>query len=70
LIYAYNSRAEGVSLIEIDRSRCIYCGACVGVCPKLALILKETFVEYDKKRCINCGNCAKACPMKAIAVRK
>jgi formate hydrogenlyase subunit 6/NADH:ubiquinone oxidoreductase subunit I len=59
-----------VRLIKIDRSRCIYCGACVGVCPKLALILKETFIEYDEKKCINCGTCAKACPMKAIEFRK
>jgi len=57
-------------LIKINRSRCIYCGACVGVCPVLALTLKETYVEYDKEKCINCGNCAKACPLKAIDFEK
>jgi ferredoxin len=57
-------------LIKINSSRCIYCGACVGVCPVLALTLKETYVEYDKEKCINCGNCAKACPLKAIDFEK
>jgi len=57
-------------LIKIDRNRCIYCGACVGVCPALALVLKETFIEYDKDKCINCGTCMLACPMKAIKLKK
>lgn len=57
-------------MIKIDRNRCIYCGACVGVCPALALVLKETFIEYDKDKCINCGTCMLACPMKAIKLKK
>jgi len=53
-------------LIEIDKNKCIYCGACVSVCPVMANILKETFIEHDAEKCINCANCVKACPMKAI----
>lgn len=57
-------------MIEIDRSRCIYCGACVAVCPVMANRLREVFIEHDAEKCINCGNCVKACPMAAIKLRK
>ena len=54
-------------MIEVDRSKCAYCGACVGVCPVDALRLKETSIICDEK-CINCGICGKACPLNAITV--
>jgi len=49
-----------------NKSKCMYCGACVGVCPKLALVLKETEVVLDKDKCISCASCEKACPLGAI----
>lgn len=56
--------------VEINRSKCIYCGACVAVCPASALKLKETFVECDCNKCVKCGTCEKACPAGAITVKK
>lgn len=53
-----------------DRQKCIYCGACVGVCPVNALILKETRIEVDHEKCINCGACIKVCPMGAMTEKK
>jgi len=55
---------------NINRSKCIYCGACVGVCPFLALRLREVRIEVNPKKCTLCGTCAKACPMNAISVDK
>lgn len=57
-------------VVQIDRSKCIYCGACVAVCPVFALKLSETLVEWSKEKCIHCGNCEKACPAGAITVKK
>jgi len=54
--------------VKIDKNKCIYCGACVAVCPVLALKLKEILVEWDKNKCIRCGKCAKACPSGAISL--
>ena len=55
-------------MITVDRSRCIYCGACVGVCPKLALRLRnDVRVECDHGKCIKCLACTKACPAGAIS---
>ncbi|MEW6328712.1 MAG: 4Fe-4S binding protein [Candidatus Micrarchaeota archaeon] len=53
--------------MRIDASKCLYCGACVGVCPQLALRLREVVVEKNDK-CNECGICARACPNKAITV--
>ncbi|UCG95941.1 MAG: 4Fe-4S binding protein [archaeon] len=55
---------------EIDRKKCLRCGACVGVCPKLALELKESGINHDEKLCIECGLCKRICPMGAIKVEE
>lgn len=51
---------------KIDRKKCLRCGACVGVCPRLALELKESGVQHDPELCINCKLCEKVCPVGAI----
>lgn len=56
-------------MIEVDKTKCAYCGACVGVCPVSALRLKDITIVCDEK-CISCGTCEKACPMNAITTLK
>jgi NAD-dependent dihydropyrimidine dehydrogenase PreA subunit len=56
--------------ININRYKCGYCGACVGVCPKGALELVETWVEVNESVCIVCGICDRICPVGAIEVMK
>jgi len=55
--------------VEVNRYKCGYCGACVGVCPKGALELIETWIEVDNS-CTSCGVCAKICPVGALEVRE
>jgi len=55
---------------KIDKEKCLKCGACVGVCPFLALELKENGIVNDKKKCTLCGICEKVCPVGAIKVKK
>jgi len=55
---------------SIDRDKCLRCGACVAVCPKLALELSEHGIENNIDLCIECGICEKMCPVKAIKVEK
>ncbi len=56
--------------VNINRYKCGYCGACVGVCPKGALELVETWIEVDESICIACGICDRICPVGAIEVTK
>lgn len=53
--------------VDVNRFKCGYCGACVGVCPVGALELIETWIEVDNT-CTNCGVCAKICPVGALEV--
>jgi len=56
--------------IEINRNKCGYCGACVSVCPTLALDLKEVWIDVDENLCNSCMICRKVCPVGAIEVKK
>ena len=56
-------------MIEItDKSQCCGCTACVSVCPKMCIAMKEDeegflYPEADASLCIGCGLCEKVCPV-------
>ena len=66
----YISVVCGLMAWKIDNEKCLRCGACVSVCPELALELKETGIVHDAKKCTLCGICEKVCPVRAIEVKK
>ncbi len=52
----------------VNEENCCGCGACVAVCPKQCISMKERtlgclYPEIDNKICINCGRCEKVCPI-------
>jgi len=55
---------------EITKERCLRCGACVSVCPVLALELREPGILNDSGKCTLCPICEKVCPVGAIRVEK
>jgi ferredoxin len=55
---------------EINREKCLRCGACVSVCPVLALELKESGIVHDQKRCTLCRSCERVCPVGSVRVKK
>lgn len=75
-INAFRERGVVVTipkLIEVDREKCIHCGACFSLCPTGAIIIKEDFsVAFDKEKCVGsaCGLCVDACPQRAIILTK
>jgi len=52
--------------IDIDRSRCIVCGACSAVCPNEALIIEGSTLRVYPERCRPCGQAALVCPTGAL----
>jgi MinD superfamily P-loop ATPase len=66
-------KKEGVGVkdisrfIEIDRERCISCGACVSPCAYGAIIQNSNWdPEFIEERCVGCLICVRACPLGAI----
>ncbi len=55
---------------SIDKEKCLRCGACVSVCPFIALNMNEHGLKNDKEKCTLCGICQRICPVAAIKVEK
>ncbi|NYT00345.1 MAG: 4Fe-4S dicluster domain-containing protein [Methanocellales archaeon] len=49
----------------VNKNKCLYCGACVAVCPVSAIELIDTWIEINED-CNDCGICAKICPVGAL----
>lgn len=52
--------------MKVDRSLCMWCGACVGFCPRVGVTLWETRIEFNE-HCNSCGLCVATCPVGAIS---
>ncbi|MCD6434101.1 MAG: 4Fe-4S binding protein [Candidatus Diapherotrites archaeon] len=50
--------------------KCLHCGACVGVCPKQAIVLEGEKIKIDKKKCIECKACVLMCPVGAMQIKR
>lgn len=76
VISAFRERGVIVTipkLIEVDKEKCIHCGACFSLCPTGAITISEAFsVAFDKEKCIgsSCGLCVDACPVRAITLTR
>ncbi len=57
---------KSVPVLFEDKTKCCACGACVNVCPKDAISMKEDqcgfqYPVIDTQKCIGCGRCKKVC---------
>ena len=52
---------------KIDKSKCIGCHSCMGMCPVGAISVDANGkCVIDATKCISCGTCASICPVGAI----
>lgn len=55
---------------EVDRKRCVACGACTESCPRGAVsVWRGCYAAVDPARCVGCGLCAGACPAGSITIK-
>jgi len=70
LAATFRKRGVTVSVqrkIEVDRDKCIDCGACFSLCPVDAIAFeKDRAVAFDVEKCVACGLCVDTCPTRAI----
>jgi polyferredoxin len=52
--------------IQVDKTKCIDCGACERVCPMNVKLRNPKRSRINGTECILCYECAKICPKKAI----
>jgi len=52
--------------MKVDRDVCVGCGACVNLCPRLAIRFIDNRSFIDEISCIECGTCRAACGVDAI----
>jgi NAD-dependent dihydropyrimidine dehydrogenase PreA subunit len=58
---------EVIKTIEINKDKCISCGACVSPCPVYAIEQNLNWeIEFIEDKCIGCGICIEACPVRVI----
>jgi Na+-translocating ferredoxin:NAD+ oxidoreductase RNF subunit RnfB len=58
---------EIIKTIEINKNKCISCGACISPCPVYAIEQNHNWeVEFIEDKCTGCGICIESCPVRAI----
>lgn len=72
VIKAFKERNVAIAVqkgIEVDRERCVNCGACYSICPVDAISFEKDFsLVFDQEKCVSCRLCVDTCPTRAIRV--
>ena len=57
-------------MIHINEELCVYCGACVAVCPENIIDLVDTHLKIDQPKCTDCMKCVKGCPIGVLSMER
>jgi ferredoxin len=69
-------KRKGVEVSKLERNitndvgKCVNCGACIALCPTIALSLaKDHTLHVESDKCIRCGACVEACPLRSLTIQ-
>jgi Pyruvate/2-oxoacid:ferredoxin oxidoreductase delta subunit len=52
--------------LQVDQHRCLSCGGCVSVCPRMDIPVSHLNSIAAGVLCKGCGICVQACPVEAL----
>src|SRR5437773_8469321 len=52
--------------LRVDESRCLSCGGCVSVCPRMDIPVSNFNSIAEGVLCRGCGLCVRLCPVEAL----
>jgi Pyruvate/2-oxoacid:ferredoxin oxidoreductase delta subunit len=55
--------------LQVDEHRCLSCGGCVSVCPRMNIPVSHLNSIAAGVLCKGCGICVQACPVEALHQR-
>ena len=53
--------------LRVDEGRCLSCGGCVSVCPRMQIPVSRLNSIEAGVLCRGCGLCVRACPVEALS---
>src|SRR5689334_6117783 len=53
--------------LRVDEHRCLSCGGCVSVCPRMEIPVSHLHSIAAGVLCKGCGLCVQACPVEALS---
>ena len=53
-------------IVEMDSSKCVACGRCVGRCRMNVFTKENRKIYLDADHCVGCGLCVNTCPVQAL----
>lgn len=52
-------------VVHWEKENCVYCGACIKICPRKAITMESDALILNNDLCIQCGRCERICPKKS-----
>lgn len=66
MVVRIGSVPKQIPKVTIQAELCGYCGACVAVCPRNAIVLLDVVLRIDDEKCEGCLDCLRICPLQAL----
>ena len=60
-------RQRVVLALHVDPHRCLSCGGCISVCPRMAVPVSHINSLAEGILCRGCGICVQVCPVEALS---